>query len=66
MASVLFGAHASLAVLPLMLFHQMQLMVCAVIAKRRAHDPEAQEEAAAPPGPAAQSRPAVGTGTTGR
>lgn len=40
MAGVLFGAHASLAVLPLMLFHQMQLMVCAVIAKRRAHDPE--------------------------
>ncbi|MEV3988064.1 bile acid:sodium symporter family protein [Streptomyces sp. NPDC049837] len=39
MASVLFGAHASLAVLPLMLFHQMQLMVCAVIAKRRANDP---------------------------
>ncbi|GGS18273.1 bile acid:sodium symporter [Streptomyces humidus] len=39
MASVLFGAHASLAVLPLMLFHQMQLMVCAVIAKRRARDP---------------------------
>ncbi|MEU3744466.1 MULTISPECIES: bile acid:sodium symporter family protein [Streptomyces] len=40
MASVLFGAHASLAVLPLMLFHQMQLMVCAVIAKRRSHDPQ--------------------------
>ncbi len=40
MASVIFGAHASLAVLPLMLFHQMQLMVCAVIAKRRARDPE--------------------------
>ncbi|MFJ5553517.1 bile acid:sodium symporter family protein [Streptomyces sp. NPDC093225] len=39
MASVLFGAHASLAVLPLMLFHQMQLMVCAVIARRRAADP---------------------------
>ncbi|MFI6686755.1 bile acid:sodium symporter family protein [Streptomyces sp. NPDC050485] len=39
MASVLFGAQASLAVLPLMLFHQMQLMVCAVIAKRRARDP---------------------------
>lgn len=39
MASVLFGAHAALAVLPLMLFHQMQLMVCAVIARRRAHDP---------------------------
>ncbi|MCC8338679.1 bile acid:sodium symporter [Streptomyces sp. R1] len=51
MASVLFGAQASLAVLPLMLFHQMQLMVCAVIAKRRSHDPEAvpsQERPAAP------------------
>ncbi|MGW4287720.1 bile acid:sodium symporter family protein [Streptomyces sp. NPDC004673] len=46
MASVLFGAHASLAVLPLMLFHQLQLMVCAVIAKRRARDPE---EPASPP-----------------
>ncbi|TLQ42767.1 bile acid:sodium symporter family protein [Streptomyces marianii] len=39
MASVLFGAQASLAVLPLMLFHQLQLMVCAVIARRRAADP---------------------------
>ncbi|WP_432158306.1 bile acid:sodium symporter family protein [Streptomyces sp. bgisy153] len=39
MAGVLFGAQASLAVLPLMLFHQMQLMVCAVIAKRRSRDP---------------------------
>ncbi|MGI5446332.1 bile acid:sodium symporter family protein [Streptomyces sp. CA-243310] len=38
MAGVLFGAHASLAVLPLMLFHQMQLMVCAVLARRRARD----------------------------
>jgi sodium/bile acid cotransporter 7 len=34
MAAVLFGAQASLLVLPLMLFHQMQLMVCAVLAKR--------------------------------
>ncbi|MEV7387970.1 MULTISPECIES: bile acid:sodium symporter family protein [unclassified Streptomyces] len=66
MASVLFGAHASLAVLPLMLFHQMQLMVCAVIAKRRAHDPEAQEDVLPPAAPAARSRPAVGTGTPGR
>ncbi|MFG2640043.1 bile acid:sodium symporter family protein [Streptomyces sp. NPDC048370] len=44
MASVLFGPQAALAVLPLMLFHQMQLMVCAVIAKRRARDPEVQPE----------------------
>ncbi|WP_395571390.1 bile acid:sodium symporter family protein [Streptomyces sp. BK79] len=49
MASVLFGAQASLAVLPLMLFHQMQLMVCAVIAKRRARDADADARAAAPP-----------------
>ncbi|MEU7109887.1 bile acid:sodium symporter family protein [Streptomyces sp. NPDC046215] len=34
MAGALFGAHASLAVLPLMLFHQMQLVVGAVLAKR--------------------------------
>ncbi|PKV88863.1 bile acid:sodium symporter family protein [Streptomyces sp. TLI_146] len=39
MAGVLFGADAALAVLPLMLFHQMQLMVCAVLARRRARDP---------------------------
>ncbi|MCN9242631.1 bile acid:sodium symporter [Streptomyces sp. RY43-2] len=42
MAGVLFGTHTALAVLPLMLFHQMQLMVCAVIAKRRSHDREAE------------------------
>ncbi|MGR4881011.1 bile acid:sodium symporter family protein [Streptomyces sp. LARHCF249] len=46
MASVLFGAQASLAVLPLMLFHQMQLMVCAVLARRRAQDPADPERAA--------------------
>lgn len=48
MASVLFGAQASLAVLPLMLFHQMQLMVCAVLARRRAQDPEAGEATQSP------------------
>ncbi|WP_037834953.1 bile acid:sodium symporter family protein, partial [Streptomyces sp. NRRL S-481] len=61
MASVLFGAHASLAVLPLMLFHQMQLMVCAVIAKRRSRDSRTEEVSA--PEPAAASRTAAGTGT---
>ncbi|WP_431041425.1 bile acid:sodium symporter family protein [Streptomyces sp. P1-3] len=55
MASVLFGAGASLAVLPLMLFHQMQLMVCAVLAKRFA----AQAAGApAPPGGPVPSRTA--------
>jgi len=34
MASVLFGPAAGLMVLPLMLFHQVQLMVCAVLARR--------------------------------
>ncbi|MFR9798816.1 bile acid:sodium symporter family protein [Streptomyces sp. MS06] len=63
MAGVLFGAHASLAVLPLMLFHQMQLMVCAVIARRRARDPL--------PGPAGApgtgaARTAVGSGPPAR
>ncbi|MEW2167386.1 bile acid:sodium symporter family protein [Streptomyces sp. NPDC007084] len=67
MAGVLFGAHASLAVLPLMLFHQMQLMVCAVIAKRRARDPEApgpddgSPTTPAPPGAATGN--AAGTAT---
>ncbi|GLQ98439.1 bile acid:sodium symporter family protein [Dyella mobilis] len=37
MANVLFPAHAiGMIVLPLMLFHQMQLMVCAVLARRYA------------------------------
>ncbi|MFJ8952843.1 bile acid:sodium symporter family protein [Streptomyces sp. NPDC102381] len=66
MASVLFGAHASLAVLPLMLFHQMQLMVCAVIAKRRSRDTDdtASPEVTAPAEDRAEeTRTAVGTAT---
>ncbi|SFE03176.1 solute carrier family 10 (sodium/bile acid cotransporter), member 7 [Actinacidiphila alni] len=54
MATVLFGSGAGLAVLPLMLFHQMQLMVCAVIAKRWARTaepgPAPGEEGVAPGG----------------
>ncbi|MZD06053.1 bile acid:sodium symporter [Streptomyces sp. SID5785] len=65
MASVLFGAHASLAVLPLMLFHQMQLMVCAVIAKRRSRDPEqragAEDSALTARDRAAPTRTAAGS-----
>ncbi|WP_407548935.1 bile acid:sodium symporter family protein [Streptomyces sp. Pv4-95] len=56
MASVLFGAQAGLAVLPLMLFHQMQLMVCAVLAKRYARSgAEAVGEAGAAEGPDARA-----------
>jgi sodium/bile acid cotransporter 7 len=39
MASVLFaGSSVGLVVLPLMLFHQLQLMVCAALARRYAED----------------------------
>jgi sodium/bile acid cotransporter 7 len=51
MASVLFGAKAGLMVLPLMLFHQLQLVVCAVIARRwarAAEEPPLPEPAGAP------------------
>ncbi|MDT0541885.1 MULTISPECIES: bile acid:sodium symporter family protein [Streptomyces] len=44
MAAVLFGDAAGPVILPLMLFHQLQLMVCAVIAgrwSRRAPEPSA-------------------------
>ncbi|MFI5758593.1 bile acid:sodium symporter family protein [Streptomyces sp. NPDC051569] len=39
MAAVLFGGSAGLVILPLMLFHQLQLMVCAIIAGRWARQP---------------------------
>jgi sodium/bile acid cotransporter 7 len=48
MAHVLFAAPAVGAiVLPLMLFHQMQLMVCAVLAQRYARRPVEVEDASA-------------------
>lgn len=44
MAQVLFAGHAMGAVvLPLMLFHQIQLMVCAVLASRYAQRPQAPD-----------------------
>jgi sodium/bile acid cotransporter 7 len=51
MASVLFAASSvGLVVLPLMLFHQLQLMVCATLARRYAADkPAAQPTAGAVP-----------------
>ena len=49
MAHVLFAAPAVGAiVLPLMLFHQMQLMVCAVLAQRYARRPSEDDAARAP------------------
>ncbi|WP_066267048.1 bile acid:sodium symporter family protein [Hydrogenophaga palleronii] len=47
MANVLFAANvAGAIVLPLMLFHQMQLMVCALLAQRYARRPEPAASAA--------------------
>ncbi|MFJ2189072.1 bile acid:sodium symporter family protein [Kitasatospora sp. NPDC087861] len=75
MAAVLFpGAAAGLMVLPLMLFHQLQLMVCAVLARRWAA-PAQTAPAPAPtmpapgrgPGDRAPGTPAaVGRRGTGR
>ncbi len=45
MAQVLFaGSSIGLLILPLMLFHQIQLMVCAVLAQRFANRPESVSE----------------------
>lgn len=63
MASVLFaGPQVGLTVLPLMLFHQIQLMVCAALARRYARGFVATEEA----GPeAAVERQAFGPAASG-
>ncbi|GAA6121789.1 bile acid:sodium symporter family protein [Acidovorax sp. FG27] len=59
MAKVLFASSAVGAlVLPLMLFHQMQLMLCAVLAQRYARRPEAAEPVAAAATVAAAVAPA--------
>ena len=45
MAQVLFaGSTMGVLILPLMLFHQIQLMVCAVLAQRYAKRPESVAE----------------------
>ncbi|MEG1115868.1 MAG: bile acid:sodium symporter, partial [Janthinobacterium sp.] len=44
MAKVLFATHSlGMVILPLMLFHQIQLMICAVIAQRYARRDEGRE-----------------------
>ncbi|RKF23088.1 bile acid:sodium symporter [Altericroceibacterium spongiae] len=50
MANILFPASVvGLIVLPLMLFHQMQLMVCAALARRYAQRPDEEAPAAVAP-----------------
>jgi solute carrier family 10 (sodium/bile acid cotransporter), member 7 len=57
MATVLFaGQSAGLIVMPLMLFHQVQLMACAAMARRYAARTEAADLAAALPGLAIRAR----------
>ncbi len=59
MANVLFAGPAlSLIVLPLMIFHQIQLMACAVLARRYANATAPVSE------PAALGRPAFGEGAS--
>jgi sodium/bile acid cotransporter 7 len=45
-ATVLFAGHVGLAILQMMLFHQIQLMVCASLARRYASRSEAEEPVA--------------------
>lgn len=44
MAAVIFGASASLYILPLMIFHQIQLMICAVYAARWGKQAEQEKQ----------------------
>ncbi|MGF6301855.1 putative Na+-dependent transporter [Paraburkholderia sp. WC7.3d] len=58
MAKVIFASHAvGAVVLPLMLFHQIQLMVCAALAQRwGARDLSGESDTAARRPPAAVAR----------
>jgi sodium/bile acid cotransporter 7 len=61
MANVLFGASTvGFVVLPLIIFHQMQLMVCAVLAKRYARQHEAGLSASPPGAETGGAEAAVG------
>jgi sodium/bile acid cotransporter 7 len=49
MAGVLFGEQTALAVLPLMMYHQLQLIVCAVLARRWSRRKGGGQPAGQPP-----------------
>jgi solute carrier family 10 (sodium/bile acid cotransporter), member 7 len=61
MATLLFpAATVSTIVLPLMLFHQVQLMACAAISRRFARSaPEASPPTAAAPEPGGPAQPSA-------
>lgn len=57
MAGAIFASDVALAVLPLLLYHQLQLMVCAVLARRWARDAEAVAQPPTGAGSARRSAP---------
>jgi len=66
MANVMFaGPAVSLVVLPLMIFHQIQLMACAALARRYASAPAAASEPAGLWRSAARERETTGSAQTG-
>jgi len=67
MANVLFSAHVAGAIIvPLMVFHQMQLMVCAVVAARYARRGAVQVLGEATSGGHAATRRSAASRDTGR
>ncbi|MGP3967430.1 bile acid:sodium symporter family protein [Streptomyces sp. 6N223] len=68
MASVIFGDDAALAVLPLMMYHQLQLIVCAYLARRWGRhappepEPGPEPEAGSEPEASRQARARAGSG----
>jgi len=71
MAAVLFGAKAGLTILPLMVYHQLQLIVCSVLSGRWSRRPEATVALDHVPAPAGHavtvaSTPALGDSDTPR
>ncbi|GCD93188.1 bile acid:sodium symporter family protein [Embleya hyalina] len=69
MAAVLFGAHAGTTILPLMLYHQLQLIVCSVLSGRWARRPDNARDFAhvpAPPAPCATEPTTVPAGNDDR
>jgi solute carrier family 10 (sodium/bile acid cotransporter), member 7 len=66
MAKVIFASHAvGAAILPLMLFHQLQLLVCAALAQRWSRQMEPVPSLASTGNGARRTRPAVRSRTRG-
>ncbi|MFJ8746572.1 bile acid:sodium symporter [Embleya sp. NPDC127516] len=69
MTAVLFGARAGLTIMPLMLYHQLQPIVCSVLSGRWARRPDGVRglgHVPVPSGPSATEASARPTGNTDR